>query len=126
VGADDLPRPGAIRFAYLVGYASVSLFASTLRVSVADLGLDLRDYVLLTGLTAVSWLPAVAGLALVATMASKGGWGEAGGWRARVTAYVGLRGGMLVVAVSFVAQVADGGDRRQAGRVLEPWKRLDV
>jgi hypothetical protein len=53
----------ATGFAYGVGYASVSYFASSLNVSVGDLGLDLRDYLLLTGLTGVAWMLLVGAVA---------------------------------------------------------------
>jgi hypothetical protein len=42
-------------FAYLVGYSTLSVFASGLGVSSSDLGLDFRDYIVIAGLNIVVW-----------------------------------------------------------------------
>jgi hypothetical protein len=65
------PTTIATGFAYVVGYASVSFFASTLDVSAADVGLDLRDYLLLTGLTALSWVPVLVATVLWAWVTNR-------------------------------------------------------
>jgi len=61
----------ATAVAYFMGYASVSAFAAELGVSPRDLGLDVRDYLLLASINIVSWITvyfATMGYAFVYTM----------------------------------------------------------
>jgi hypothetical protein len=100
----------ATALAYLVGYSSVSAFASALGVSAADVGLDLRDYLLLTGLTALSWVPVLVATELWSWVAHP--FGEVRRVQ-RVAAYVGL---FLATAGTYVAGfVTSGGNFYVAG-----------
>jgi hypothetical protein len=71
----------ATGFAYGVGYASVSYFASILNASAADLGLDLRDYLLLTGLTALTWTLLVGALAATVWLQTRNRYEQGATWR---------------------------------------------
>jgi hypothetical protein len=51
---------GVTAYAYFLGYASVSVFAGGLGITVRDLGLDFRDYLMLAAVNAISSLAPLA------------------------------------------------------------------